>query len=473
MKPYRILAVVFALVLLALMAISVAAQDETPQVTLGDQLVLGGFVTVDSIYSEGPGFVVIHRASDGGVVGVSAPLTDGWTYNLRVPLDTTKAEAQMSAMLHVDDNTVGTYEFGTVEGADAPVKVGDQIVNTLFNAQVMDVTDQHLANNSVVVKAVAVPADSWVVIHADDGGKPGPVLGETLVKAGAAADVNVALTGSATSSVWPMLHVDDNTMGTYEFGTVQGADAPVMLNGEVATFQIWTVNHLRVNDQVAVIGDDNPNATAMTTTPSIMVKSVLSDGPGIVVIHANDNGNAGAILGAAFVNDGLTTNVKVDLDPTAGLTPVVWPMLHIDAGTIGTYDGLDVDTVASADGQPVTFTINAAPSITAADQSLTDMGSIGKVLTVKLAVMDAPGWLAIHSDNAGKPGPVIATLLLHKGLNWNLHIPLDPTQAGSKVWPMLHYDTGEIGKYEFGTVEGADAPVIVKEQVIVVPVSIQ
>lgn len=448
-----------------LLAISVSAQDmPAPQVSLKDQLVLGGFVTVDSIYSEGPGFVVIHRASDGGVAGVSAPLAAGWTNNLRINLDTTKAEAQMSAMLHVDDGVVGTYEFGTVEGADAPVKIGDNLVNPIFNAQVLDVTDQHVADGSITVKAVAVPVDSWVVIHSGETGAPGGVLGETLVKAGSSTDVKVALTGDATSAVWPMLHVDDGVMGTYEFGTVDGADAPVAMDGAVATFPIWTVNHIRVNDQIAVHGDGMEPGT-----PSITVKSALSDGPGIVVIHANDNGNAGAILGAAFVNDGLTENIKIDLDASAGLTPVVWPMLHIDAGTIGTYDGLDVDTVAQADGQAVTFTTNAAPSITVEDTPVTDMGDMGKVINVKLAVIDAPGWLAIHSDVDGKPGPVIGTALLHPGLNWDLHVPVDAAAAGTHVFPMLHYDTGEIGTYEFGTVEGADSPVFVGENVIFVP----
>lgn len=474
MHRLKLLLVVSLVALLALLAFSANAQDmPAPQVNLHDnQLVLGGFVVIDSIYSEGPGFVVIHRASDGGVAGVSAALHAGWTNNLRINVDTTKAETTMSAMLHVDDNTVGTYEFGSVEGADAPVKVGDQLVNPIFSAQVLDVADQK-TSGEITVKAVAVPVDSWVVIHSQKDGGPGPVLGQTLVPAGSAADVKVALSEAATSAVWPMLHVDTGAAGVYEFGSVEGADGPVIVDGAVATFPVWTVNHLRVSDQVAVYGDNNPDMAMMEgMAPSITVRSVLSDGPGIVVIHANDNGNAGAILGAAFVNDGYTANIKIDLDASAGLTPVMWPMLHIDAGTVGTYDGLDVDGVALADGEPVTFTINAAPSITAADQSLTDMGEMGTVLTVKLAAIDAPGWLAIHSDNNGQPGPVIATVLLHTGWNWDIHIPLDPTQAGSKVFPMLHYDTGAAGVYEFGTVEGADAPVFVAEQVIFVPVNI-
>jgi hypothetical protein len=157
----------------------------------------------------------------------------------------------------------------------------------------------------------------------------------------------------------------------------------------------------------------------------------------------------------------------VPLDASATITPVVWPMLHVDAGTIGKYDGLEVDGVAMADGAAVTFTSNIAPSLTVKDETLEN-----GMLEIHLAVIDAPGWIAIHSDNDGAPGPVIATAQLHAGANWHVMIPVDAAAAGSKVFPMLHYDTGTMGTYEFGTVEGADAPVFVQEQVIVVPQNI-
>lgn len=475
MARFRALLVLCWIVLAGALAVGVSAQGmPTPQVNLKtDQLVTGGFVTVDSIYSESTGFVVIHRTSDGGVAGVSRPLAAGWTNNLRINIDPRKAEAQMSAMLHVDNNVVGTYEFGAVQGADGPVQVNGELVNPIFNAQVLDVTDQKLVNNEVTVRAVAVPVDSWVVIHADNGGTFGGVLGQTFVPAGTSTDVKVALSGDVTSSLWPMLHVDTGAAGVYEFGAVQGADGPVVVNGTVATFPIWTVNHIRVADQIAVRGDNLPGATEMAPpTPTITARSVLSDGPGILVIHANDNGNAGAILGAAFVPDGLSENVVVELDPTAGLTPVVWPMLHVDAGTVGVYDGLDVDGVAFAGDRPVTFTINAAPSLTVADQAFTEMDG-QTYITVRLAVMDGPGWIAVHADDNGKPaGAVIGTALLHPGANWDVMIPLDPAQAGGRVWPMLHYDTNEMGVYEFGAVQGADAPTMVSGAPVVPAVNI-
>jgi hypothetical protein len=37
---------------------------------------------------------------------------------------------------------------------------------------------------------------------------------------------------------------------------------------------------------------------------------------------------------------------------------------------------------------------------------------------------------------------------------------------------MLHYDDHAMGTYEFGTVDGADAPVFVNKNVIFVPLNI-
>lgn len=464
----KVFGVLLLAVLLGGLAISVSAQDmPSPQVNVAsDMLIMNGAVDIGSVYSEGPGFIVIHRTSDGGVVGVSAPLAAGWTNNVRIPVDVTMAEAQMSAMLHVDDNTVGTYEFGTVEGADSPVRVGEQIVNPIFNAHVLTASDQRLTDNTVVIDSVTMPEGGWVVIHSGDASSFGGVLGQTLVPAGTTTNVAVELSGDVTTVLWPMLHVDTGEVGTYEFGSVEGADTPVVVNGQVASIPLWTVNHLRVKDQVLLNSDGTTSMEGQT--PRVHVDSVLSEGPGIVVIHANDNGNAGAILGAFFVEDGVTKNFDIDLDTAAGITPVVWPMLHIDAGTVGTYDGLDVDTVASANGEAVTFTSNIAPALVMSDQAAVD-GTI----TITNALMDGPGWLALHSDNEGRPGPVVATAQLHPGANWNVKVTLpEGTAAGMVFFPMLHVDTGEVGVYEFGSVEGADTPVSVGGNVVVGPLTV-
>jgi cytochrome c5 len=117
--------------------------------------------------------------------------------------------------------------------------------------------------------------------------------------------------------------------------------------------------------------------------------------------------------------------------------------------------------------QVVTFPIKAAPSLTMEDQVL-ENGN----LMIKAALIDAHGWIAVHSSVDGAPGPVIATYALPKGLSTNILISVDPAQAASQVFPMLHYDTGAAGVYEFGTVEGADGPVAVAGAVVVGPINL-
>lgn len=339
----------------------------TPQITVSDQLVLDGYVTIDSIYSESAGFVVIQRASDGGVVGVSQPLAAGWTNNLRIDLNTRLAETRMSAMLYVDDNTTGTYEYSIVEGADLPVRYDNQIVNTPFKVQVLDATDQKIVDGSVTIRSVAMPADGWVVVHSGNKDTVGEVLGQTLVKAGTTTDVSVALTGDLTSMLWSMLYVDN----------ASDIDRPVVVNGSAASAPIWTVNHLRVNDQATIYGSNMPTiANVDKSMVMVHIDSALSDEPGIVVIYADDNGKAGAILGAAYIRKGLTENIHVMLDESADIPPILWTILHVDAGIVGKYEGADVDPIAFVDGEAVIFAINTAPSLTVAGQEAADDGTI-------------------------------------------------------------------------------------------------
>lgn len=93
-------------------------------------------------------------------------------------------------------------------------------------ANAVEVKDQPIVNSSITVPSVSAAADGWIVAHLDEGGKPGKVLGQTAVKAGANANVVIKLSESVPvdGKLWPMLHVDAGTIGTYEF---PGPDAPV------------------------------------------------------------------------------------------------------------------------------------------------------------------------------------------------------------------------------------------------------
>lgn len=80
----------------------------------------------------------------------------------------------------------------------------------------------------------------------------------------------------------------------------------------------------------------------------LVIDKIISIGPGWLVIHADNSGKPGAVLGFAAVRNGENLNVIVAVD-TARATPVVYAMLHTDAGVIGNYEfpGADGPQLAS------------------------------------------------------------------------------------------------------------------------------
>lgn len=469
---------IVALVLVGLLAASLSsatAQDgmDTPMVSVSDQLSLDGTVLIDAAYSEGAGFIVIHTDNNGapGPVIGHRWLPSGHSYNIRVPIDTTQATGTLYAMLHTDTGEAGVYEFGQVEGADGPVAVDGEVVTPPFDVVLVEANDQFVGDdNTVTIKSVLAAEPGWLVIHSGQDGGPGPVLGQTLVEPGLNTDVTVTLDGDATNTLWPMLHVDTGEAGVYEFGQVEGADGPVAVDGNVATFPIWTVPHARVSDQVVRHADNYPGEMGddmMAAT--VVAESVLSDGPGWLVIHTEQDGSPGPVIGWAQLEDGLNENVEVALE--GDVTSNLWPMMHVDTGEAGVYEFGQVegaDGPVAVDGNVVTFPINAAPDLILQDEATLSDGT----LTIDGALIDAPGWLVIHASSDGGPGPVIGWAQLGDGLNENITIEVDTEMVGDQVFPMLHYDTGEAGVYEFGQVEGADGPVSVDGSVIVAPLAV-
>ena len=469
------LTVFFILIMVFAVVFPVAAQD-TPSVDVSDQVSLDGTVHINSVYSDVPGFIVIHQdngeGSFGAVIG-HRQINSGWSFNVDVPIDASMATTTLYAMLHMDDNEAGVYEFGAVDGADAPVIVDGAPVSPGFSVDVIQAWDQFV-DGTVTIANVTAQVDGFVVIHADMDMSFGAVLGSAPVSAGQNSDVVVEIDApGATDVLWPMLHVDTGTAGEYEFGAVEGADGPVVVDGTVAVTPIWTVPHMRVHDQIVTHGDGMDMMSDMAA--SLHAYSVLAEVDGFLVVHSEADGGPGPVAGVAPISAGINTDVVVELDPDA-ITPRLWPMLHVDTGEAGEYE---FGTVEGADGpvfvndNVLTFGIDAAPALQMVDQPIIEaMMGLGPHIFVDAALIDAQGWIAVHSSVDGGPGPVIATAPLVHGLNKHVVIELDPEEAGTQVFPMLHYDTGELGTYEFGTVEGADGPVAVAGNVVVGPINI-
>ena len=122
----------------------IMAQDVTPDITVADQSASGRQVTIPQTVMAQDGWVVIHNSdADGNIVLpdiISEPMavSAGTTDNVVVTLTQDPTEGQkLFAMLHIDAETMGTYEF---PGPDAPVKVDDKVVVKPFVVSVPPTT---------------------------------------------------------------------------------------------------------------------------------------------------------------------------------------------------------------------------------------------------------------------------------------------------------------------------------------------
>ena len=61
-------------------------------------------------------------------------------------------------------------------------------------------------------------------------------------------------------------------------------------------------------------------------------------------------------------------------------------------------------------------------------------------IVVDSLYLDKPGYLVVHKDADGKPGPVIGNSDLLSGEKTGIKVAIDASQAGTKVFAMLHYD---------------------------------
>jgi len=202
----------------------------------------------------------------------------------------------------------------------------------------------------------------------------------------------------------------------------------------------------------------------------VIIAEVVSNGPGWLVIHAQADGKPGSILGYSPVVDGTNADVMVEIDG-AKATETLYAMLHTDAGKVGTWefpDGPDAPVKVGEQVVTPAFVVTGGlaaaeepivPSITVADQEIVEDSVI-----ISEVVSNGPGWLVIHAQADGKPGPVLGYSPVASGANTSVMVAIDESSATETLYAMLHTDAGEIGTWEFPN--GSDIPVMVGEQVV-------
>lgn len=215
----------------------------------------------------------------------------------------------------------------------------------------LEVESQVISQNMIEVSLADVPADGWIVIHADNGNN-GPVVPDIIsepafIEAGSNQSVMVQIDGDAQiedgDQVWVMLHEDTGTEMVYEFDGNTDLDPPFLVNESPVMAPI-NINSASI---------DVSNASVANGV--VTIGEVVAAADGWLVIH-NDNGMGGIVLpgiiGKTMVSKGVNTNVTVQLD--AGVTinsgQMLFPMLHLDTGIIGQYE---FDGNSSVDGPEI------------------------------------------------------------------------------------------------------------------------
>lgn len=203
---------------------------------------------------------------------------------------------------------------------------------------------------------------------------------------------------------------------------------------------------------------------------TVTVTKVNAVVDGWLVIHIEADGKPGPVIGQTQVPAGESKDVKVTIDP-AMATAKMFAMLHVDEGVKGTYEFPGADAPVK-DGDMIVMqpfnhveAMMSAPSVVANEQSVVD-GTV----TIASAYMSVPGWLAIHIEADGKPGPVIGYVALPAGESKDIKVTIDATKVTPKLFAMLHIDEVVTGTYEF---PGVDVPVKEGEMIVMVPFNIK
>jgi len=199
---------------------------------------------------------------------------------------------------------------------------------------------------------------------------------------------------------------------------------------------------------------------------SITVDQVAAADPGWIVIHTEADGAPGPIVGYAAVNAGKNSQVEVDIDLEAA-TEKLFAMLHLDAGTLGSYEfpGDDVPVKAGDAVVMAPFMITKAEVSLSPSVSVSDQETSGKVSIAEIIAAD-PGWIVIHTEADGAPGPIVGYAAVNAGKNSQVEVEIDLEAATEKLFAMLHLDAGTPGSYEF---PGDDVPVKAGDAVVMAP----
>jgi len=280
-----------------------------------------------------------------------------------------------------------------------------------------------------------------------DANGPTPNSG-ALVRIGEGTSSTVVLSGLAFPTSVAFTAAGDAYL------TLNGVGAPgsgqvVMYPGLAATAADTLAATTTMTTTTTVTGSATVSATAaLTATASTTTTEPMTMATAVTETAALTTPTAATATAA--ISETATQSATMTITPTAALT---------DSATLtGTTTTTATTTATSASTETASTATTVAPSVTVGDQE-----SDGATVTVAQVTAAEQGWLVIHANADGKPGPVLGQVSVPAGTTDNVVVTLDTPLSGTEpVWAMLHVDGGVVGAYEF---PGADSPVMVNDAI--------
>jgi hypothetical protein len=90
----------------------------------------------------------------------------------------------------------------------------------------LELSAEQPGGDQIVVDRVLAPDAAWIVMHADDNGKPGMRVGLAHVERGESKGVRVALQDLKTDKVIVAVHADKGTPDKFDFDMMKKETSP-------------------------------------------------------------------------------------------------------------------------------------------------------------------------------------------------------------------------------------------------------
>jgi hypothetical protein len=323
--------------------------------------------------------------------------------------------------------------------------------------------DQRAEGTAVTVESVTLPDAGWVVLQTDEGGGPGEVIGVSdLLGAGTTLGVSVAffLPLESDATVHATLHVDMDGDGRFTYEPPDDfVDVPAVRDDGSAASAAAFVELLPPLSPGAVAIDEQ-----RTDGGSLLVGGVTLPAPGFVAVQRNEGGEPGTVLGVSeLLPAGDASDVLLALEPTLGVTGLVFVVAYVDRNEDGVLSGIGEpggDAVAvSAGGEPAV----AAPVITVVPLgpvavAFEDQEGDGTAITVASLTLPSAGWMVLLLDEGGVPGARLGlSPRFPAGTSTDHVFVLDePLAEDAVLWIQVRIDFDEDGQLTEDDPQGLD-----------------